>query len=452
MDRSLSPAIRFWGFLFRMARKNYLARGMMRHKRILFSVSRFLDRRCQVSKGRIDLPCHFTLSVFWYVFGLDPIVSILQIILLIISTSNCLIIITIVMCTMSHSLRKRKTSSSMHTRRSGSKSDRAVPLVQHTYHDHARDSPTDGSMISETKKNNASKQAHAAAAAAAAHSFPVKLHQALERIEEDGLAHIISWQPHGRSFIIHQPPQFKDILPMYFPTISKVTSFQRQLNLYGFKRLTRLGPDKGCYYHECFLRRKVFLTARMRRTKVKGTGVRARSNPQAEPDFYAMETVQQALQEQSRGGQSKESSSTIHQRSTAPSSSSAAASVISLEDHEDDHQQEPDDHFLSSSTTRPRTPSVSSSSFSEEQDNHEEPYYHHDDDAPQRIMSDWGMPFFDLHYRSTADIVQLEVSSIIKETRSSYDKATWAAATTTPVVLLDMDHLLLNETALLDTY
>lgn len=239
---------------------------------------------------------------------------------------------------------------------------------------------------------------------------------------------------------------------MYFPTISKVTSFQRQLNLYGFKRLTRLGPDKGCYYHECFLRRKVFLTARMRRTKVKGTGVRARSNPQAEPDFYAMETVQQALQEQSRGGQSKESSSTIHQRSTAPSSSSAAASVISLEDHEDDHQQEPDDHFLSSSTTRPRTPSVSSSSFSEEQDNHEEPYYHHDDDAPQRIMSDWGMPFFDLHYRSTADIVQLEVSSIIKETRSSYDKATWAAATTTPVVLLDMDHLLLNETALLDTY
>lgn len=113
----------------------------------------------------------------------------------------------------------------------------------------------------------------------------------LERVEKEGFGHVVSWQPHGRCFVVHNTELFKELLPRYF-TLSKIASFQRQLNLYGFTRLTR-GNDKGGYYHEMFLLGKPFLMRRIQRVKVKGTGVRARSNPDQEPDFWAMPWVGQ---------------------------------------------------------------------------------------------------------------------------------------------------------------
>jgi hypothetical protein len=105
---------------------------------------------------------------------------------------------------------------------------------------------------------------------------------------------LYSWQIHGRCFIVHKPDKFKEILPRYFK-LSKIQSFQRQLNLYGFQRLT-VGADKGAYYHELFLRGRLDLVQKIPRAKVKGTKVRARSNPEEEPDFYTMRWVEDAQQ------------------------------------------------------------------------------------------------------------------------------------------------------------
>mmetsp|Transcript_6770 Transcript_6770/g.8233 ORF Transcript_6770/g.8233 Transcript_6770/m.8233 type:complete len:414 (-) Transcript_6770:144-1385(-) len=163
-------------------------------------------------------------------------------------------------------------------------SDDQHHIVVHDYHDHSNDKAHPNS------NGEDSTPPKIVARGGVTTPFPVKLHEMLVKIESDGYASVVSWQPHGRCFVVHKPKEFvDDIMPKYFKQ-SKFASFQRQLNLYGFVRLTR-GQDKGGYYHEMFLRGKHFLAQRIQRMKVKGTGVRARSNPDTEPNFYAMPPV-----------------------------------------------------------------------------------------------------------------------------------------------------------------
>lgn len=157
-------------------------------------------------------------------------------------------------------------------------------FVVHDYHDHSLDDEGDSEVVGD------SDDAYHRRRGGVSIAFPMKLHSVLDQVEIDGLAHVISWQKHGRAFVIHHPKEFVDhVMPKYFRQ-SKLTSFQRQLNLYGFCRLTR-GPDAGGYYHELFLRGKVCLCKKMTRTKVKGTKFKAASSPEQEPDFYKMPPV-----------------------------------------------------------------------------------------------------------------------------------------------------------------
>lgn len=154
-------------------------------------------------------------------------------------------------------------------------------FVVHNYHDHAADL----NHLSAAASNALVKRRGGLAV-----TFPIKLHELLDQIEADGLAHVISWQAHGRAFLVHDPAEFvSHVLPKYFKQ-TKITSFQRQLNLYGFCRLTA-GPDARAYYHELFLRGMPFLCSKMTRVKIKGTGFKAASSPENEPDFYSMRPV-----------------------------------------------------------------------------------------------------------------------------------------------------------------
>ncbi len=60
--------------------------------------------------------------------------------------------------------------------------------------------------------------------------------------------------------------------------------------MYGFRRLT-IGMDRSAYYHEYFLKHKSFLCENIRRTSVKGNGVKGKPNPKTEPNFYKMPFV-----------------------------------------------------------------------------------------------------------------------------------------------------------------
>lgn len=156
--------------------------------------------------------------------------------------------------------------------------DKHRHLVKHEYHDHAFD---DEDSVKSKKQRRGPR-------GGVTTPFPVKLHNLLE---ENLHGDVISWQPHGRCFILRKPKEFlAEVMPKYFKQ-TKLTSFQRQLNLYGFSRLTS-GPDKGGYYHELFLRGKEELCTRMVRTRIKGTRTKGASNPDTEPNFYAMPSLE----------------------------------------------------------------------------------------------------------------------------------------------------------------
>mmetsp|Transcript_2006 Transcript_2006/g.4056 ORF Transcript_2006/g.4056 Transcript_2006/m.4056 type:complete len:849 (-) Transcript_2006:92-2638(-) len=121
--------------------------------------------------------------------------------------------------------------------------------------------------------------------------FPERFHAMLEETSSDAsLASIVSWKAHGRAFCVYDLENFvKFLIPVHFKQ-NKWSSFQRQLNIYGFKRLTQ-GRDSGCYYHESFLRGMPDLCSNLQRFNIKGNGTKATSNPNDEPDFYRMPIV-----------------------------------------------------------------------------------------------------------------------------------------------------------------
>lgn len=99
-------------------------------------------------------------------------------------------------------------------------------------------------------------------------SFPAKLYELLEHAEVRGYSHIVSWQKEGRSFKIHNTQEFADkVMPSSFSQ-TKLKSFQRQLNMYGWKKV-QLGPNKGGYHHRDFIRGCPDLCSSILRKRVK---------------------------------------------------------------------------------------------------------------------------------------------------------------------------------------
>jgi HSF-type DNA-binding len=114
------------------------------------------------------------------------------------------------------------------------------------------------------------------------------LYSMLETVELQGLSAIIGWAPHGRAFKIHDRKMFEDlILPAFFSKQSEISSFQRQLCLYGFRRFAGNHSDQNAYYHEFFLRGRPDLCQLIHRTRPHSATTKRRVyDPDSEPDLY----------------------------------------------------------------------------------------------------------------------------------------------------------------------
>lgn len=112
-------------------------------------------------------------------------------------------------------------------------------------------------------------------------NFPAKMHSILARSD---FLDVVSWMPHGRSWRVLKPREFEiRVIPAFFEH-QKFSSFIRQANGWGFRRITQ-GRDRNSYYHELFLRGLPHLCKKMKRP---GVSKKTTMDAQYEPDFYAI--------------------------------------------------------------------------------------------------------------------------------------------------------------------
>lgn len=111
--------------------------------------------------------------------------------------------------------------------------------------------------------------------------FPVNLWNMLHHIEnfEPQLARVISWQPDGQCFRVHDKKRFEESAQArFFGSQVNYTSFRRQLNLWGFKRINDRSINHGAYFHPKFQRHGKYLC----RTMVRPQKSKAKSGKNAE--------------------------------------------------------------------------------------------------------------------------------------------------------------------------
>ncbi|WCJ26206.1 heat shock transcription factor B2A [Euphorbia peplus] len=120
--------------------------------------------------------------------------------------------------------------------------------------------------VEQTGESQAAATGAASGSGDSQRSLPTPfLTKTFQLVDDPAVDDMISWNDDGSTFIVWKPAEFaRDLLPKYFKH-NNFSSFVRQLNTYGFRKVV---PDRWEFANDCFKRGEKGLLRDIQRRKI----------------------------------------------------------------------------------------------------------------------------------------------------------------------------------------
>ncbi|XP_047051192.1 heat stress transcription factor B-2b-like [Lolium rigidum] len=157
------------------------------------------------------------------------------------------------------------------------------------------------------------------------------LNKTYQLVDDPAVDDVISWNHDGSTFVVWRPAEFaRDLLPKYFKH-NNFSSFVRQLNTYGFRKII---PDRWEFANDCFRRGEKRLLVDIHRRKVTPAAI-PMALPVAKPQCSGSGSPALSGDEQALSSSSSPEPPFPRHPHSAPSSSGGSGGDLSLGDEND---------------------------------------------------------------------------------------------------------------------